>query len=72
MDGKDCSDILDAISTLKSEIAVLKNEQANTKNYIFKEMKPDMEKLYKRMGWLVGGTFTLAIAIFTAVVTIAI
>ena len=72
MEGKECSDILEAISTLKGEIAVLKSEQRNTKDYIFKEMKPDMEKLYTRMGWLVGGTFTLSIAIFSAVFTIIV
>ena len=72
MDGEDCRDILDAISTLKTEIAVLKTEQGHTKNYIFKEIKPDMDKLYKRMGWLTWGTFSLTIAIFTAIVTILV
>lgn len=70
MEGKECVEILDAITKLKVEIAVLKSEQQNTRNYIFREMKPDMEKLYKRMGWLTAGTFTLSIAIFSALVTI--
>ncbi|MCK4529309.1 hypothetical protein KAW18_18250 [candidate division WOR-3 bacterium] len=43
MDDKE--EIIKAIGSLKAEIAVLKEKHEHTEAYIFKELKPDIEKL---------------------------
>lgn len=45
MNGDEKTEILEAISNLKAEIAVLKSEQENTKNYIYKDLKIDIDKV---------------------------
>jgi len=43
MNGDEKKEILEAISELKTEIAVLRTKQENTENYVFKELKIDIE-----------------------------
>lgn len=58
MDGDEKKEILEAISALKTEIAVLRTKQENTENYIFKELKVNIErlcnKLEARFKWTIG------------------
>ncbi|GAH24827.1 unnamed protein product [marine sediment metagenome] len=78
MNGKDKEEIIKAIGSLKSDIAVLKEKNEHMEKYIFKDLKPDIENLcnkvescmekadecyHKNFKWMITTVITSAIAI---------
>jgi len=49
MNNGDKVEILKAIEELKIEVAILKTKQEGVENYMYKELKPDMAQLCKKM-----------------------
>lgn len=75
-DGKE---LINAIGGLKEDIAALKEKYENLSNYIFRDLKPDIEKLcnkiendvlkteeyyHKNLRWMIATMITFIAAVF--------
>ena len=49
MNGEDKEEIIKAIGSLRKDIAVLRTNEEHMRSYIYKDLKPDIERLCKKV-----------------------